>query len=134
MDGCCGSLELARGRAEFNLHKSPNPHSTSTSRAFAPLADQRWIAYLRDMDALAAKRLGVHPRTQTFRNFVRSNSDLKESSKSTQSSQGQRSTCEPDVPGEGRGATPTAVPYDESEGCFAFLDGFAGHVLLLYGI
>ena len=48
-----------------SIFTNRNTLSTSRSRAFAPLADQRWItttlAYLREMDVIAAKRLEFLP-------------------------------------------------------------------------
>ena len=62
-DGCGGSVELAGGCARnvpSSIFTNRQTLSTSRSRAFAPLAEQRWItttlAYLREMDVITAKR------------------------------------------------------------------------------
>lgn len=56
----CQSFGATRRPASIDLYKSSGV-ATSRSRSFAPLADQRWItvalAYLREMDLIANKRL-----------------------------------------------------------------------------
>ena len=82
--------------------------STSRSKAFAPLAEQRWItttlAYLREMDLIAAKRQEFVPGGRPFRSFVRSNTGSQESTKSKQQSQRKRKECKRELSGRGGGA------------------------------